>query len=152
MQQYATERTPSTSGNGNFQLWVGKVFGIRHSDLLIPNASLDTGIVHPGDLVNVFVGVNNQGDGPSTPTHVFVYLSPTSGAQAFDFQILKFDLRPLSPGERTAFFQIGYVPADIPPGQYYVQATVDPLNRVAEYSESNNSRLSTLTTITVASP
>ena len=91
-----------------------------------------------GENTIIDAGVWNDGTIASDPYPVAFYLSTDSTITRSD-RLLKTMTRPgLAAGELDTISEFVLIPADVAPGVYHVGIIVDPLNLIAELSESNN--------------
>ncbi|MBI1787162.1 MAG: hypothetical protein HYR60_06365 [Acidobacteria bacterium] len=140
-QQYATVPAPTTSNNGNFEVWVGKVFGRLYPDLYLPDLTWCCGMVRPEDSLTANVKIANQGDGPSPASRLEVYLSADGAPSRPDVLVGELNVPSLPAGANATFTLTGKVSTSLTPGLYSLRAVVDPDNRIAEYSKGNNTRV-----------
>lgn len=128
----------------NYAVWVGKVFGVKHPDLIVNGpVNLTAGPHKPGDQIGISAQIRNQGDGGSQPAKYSVYLSSNAQITASDRKIGEGDINALNSGGLHVAIASVKLPNDLALGHYYVGLLIDSGNQsnpqFQEYSVANNS-------------
>lgn len=97
-----------------------------------------------GAMVSVSDTTKNQGSGPAASSSTGFYLSANTIIDAGDTFIGNRSAGPLAAGGTSTASTPFEIPADTPPGSYYVIGRADWNGGVAEYTETNNDRASGL--------
>jgi hypothetical protein len=128
---------------GGWRVAVGKVFGAKVADLVIPGLQSGNAVwpQHASDVV-ANITVRNQGDGAAASVKGELWLSPDPFISSADIKLANFQVPALLSGQSLMLTVQGAGSAAVPQGSYYLWAVVDaPLNALTEYDDSNNSRL-----------
>ena len=113
-------------------------------DLVVTQFSAPTGGTVGGQLSNLSVTVQNQGNAPGSPFRVGIYLSKKPSVSTKDiFLGAACGITGLNVGQTTSCTtsSVG-IPASVAPGLYYIAAIADDLKQVKESHDSNNTRVS----------
>ncbi len=101
-----------------------------------------------GGRISITYTVKNQGNVTARRTEIAFYLSTDTNITTKDIPLGKGQVPVLAPGASFTGTSWEYIRKDIPPGNYYIGAIVDPQNRIIESNEGNNTGYdSTLITI-----
>jgi uncharacterized protein (TIGR03437 family) len=122
--------------NDNFAVWVAKMYGEKHPDLIVQSVGTVKPVYKPGETLNLVTTVRNQGDGNSTASVADIYLSKDSSISILDQRIATANFAQLSSGAVTSLGSSYSLPNNIEPGIYWVGAIIGPLP--GEYSTTNN--------------
>jgi subtilase family serine protease len=167
------ERTRTFSGNmpasigiGSYFLFVqGDVNGNLSETVEGNNVSLGTafavsaanltvsGVTGPssiglGQNVTVSYAVNNPGDRAAAGRNDRIILSSDATVGNGDDRVLRTDfVAEVAAGNAATIERVVTVPADLTPGNYFFGVVVDASESVAETSETDNTALSSVTTI-----
>jgi hypothetical protein len=132
VHQYATT---NNSCNGNYQLWVAKLFGSLYADYHFKHFDISHGSFQPGTTMDVSGQLTNQGDGTTRTNRVEIYLTRSS---ASDLLLAQIPTPALRPGKDHSF----KVSFTLPPGptncDSLLKALVNPGRGEVEYSLENN--------------
>jgi uncharacterized repeat protein (TIGR01451 family) len=111
--------------------------------VLAPNMDLEyywhwsSGIVHVGDTVSYKVEVKNPGTAPVPNYHASVYYSLDPNLSLDDVLICTRLFETIG-ANQWAEYQFDCKVPEIPPGNYYLIAVLDPANTIPETDETNN--------------
>jgi CARDB/Polysaccharide lyase len=113
------------------------------ADLVIRSLSASPSQAAPGATVSTVIGVENTGSRSAGTHNITLWLTQqpalssllsTSGA----ITLKTITLQGLASGARSDVVASLYLPSNVAPGNYYIQAMIDSTRRVRELSESNN--------------
>jgi uncharacterized protein (TIGR03437 family) len=129
----------SVRNNDNFGIWLTKVYGAKHPDLILSDLKPSQRVYHPGDQLNVAATVHNQGDGATTGNVVLTaHLSSDPSVSVLDPKLGEASVGILGANQNSVQIIPYTIPQNITPGVYWVGAFVFPA--VGEYSTTNNNK------------
>jgi subtilase family serine protease len=105
-------------------------------DLAIQNLSVSPTTLAPGEDLTIAFQVTNQGQAPSEPTRVGVYLADHTPITASDTLEGTMDLPSVGPGATISITAKGH--AGQSKGLWYIGVFADDINRVPESNKANN--------------
>ncbi len=119
---------------GGYDIWVGKVFGIRRPDFVIKELVFSPALVPSGGSFEVSGEIENQGDGNAKDVSLGVFLCrddrcELTGSVAVD--------DPL-PAGRSVPYRATIAVAASARGMYEINVVADVVDRFDEYSDENN--------------
>jgi subtilase family serine protease len=117
---------------------------VRIGPDLIVSALTAPATAEAGAAVTVTESVKNQGGADSVATESAIYLSANGSLDASDVELGRRHVPPLAPGASHSASLSLVLPASLAPGSYYVMSLVDPGLLVAESTETNNLRTSSV--------
>jgi hypothetical protein len=123
---------------GNHDIWVGKVFGEQTADVTLFAAIRESGppLVGGGGMpADILYRMRNEGDGLFEAVTVQIFIVGEDGRRVL---VSTTQQRGLAPGEQRRVIETIVIPRETAPGSYQVLIVADPDNRIAEYSETNN--------------
>jgi subtilase family serine protease len=101
----------------------------------------------PGEAVSVTVTIKNIGGGPAASSVATFALSLNTVADAGDVPLGEWNVPALVAGAVESTTTSLQIPESTAAGNYYIVATVDPANALAEVYENNNARSSAVVRI-----
>jgi hypothetical protein len=123
----------------NNTIILGQRFLVGRPDLQFANGSFGPGSVVQGQTVSARTTVVNNGLTTAPATWMLFHLSTDDQITTGDFPIHKRIHVPAIPsGGRYTVVAQPLIPADMPPGSYYLGAYFDFVNSAAERNEQNN--------------
>jgi hypothetical protein len=133
---FAHAYADSHSKDGNYAVWVGKVFGHRYPWLNVV-IHIVAGPRHPrpGEPVEFELRVENGGDGDSPATRAHIDL--VSIAEASE-RLLSLRVPPIRSGAGVTLRLRVQLPAHLEIGDYLLEALVDTGRQIRQYSHLEN--------------
>jgi hypothetical protein len=126
----------SHTKDGNYSIWVGKVFGLRRPWWKVRLQLVSgPGHVGPGDPVEVLLQVENGGDGESPSSRAHVELISDPGATQ---RLLSVRVPAIKPGACVTLRLVLHIPAEARGDKQEIRAVVDPHQRTPQYSRVDN--------------
>jgi hypothetical protein len=109
-------------------------------DLVVSKVSIDPDQkLKPSGNLTFSMELRNMGTAPAKGFYVGFYLSPDPSITINDTYI-GYGIVDLGPGESKSGPVTCRIPSNLPPGFYYVGVIADPLEKVAESDETNNTK------------
>lgn len=105
-------------------------------DLLVTSVVSTTNLL-PSSVIRVDGMVRNEGTADATSAEVAFYLS--RGGAATGIPLGSIPISPIPAAQTSAVSFTATLPPEVVPGSYFIVATVDPADHVAEAREDNNS-------------
>jgi hypothetical protein len=136
--QYATT---NNSCNGNYQLWVAKIFGTPFGDYHVHHVEVKGGTFQPGTTMEIAGELTNQGDGTTRTNDLAIYLSRPGAPDVLLTQIATPALRPAQVYNFQATVTLPPGPTDC---HSLLKVVADPAGNEVEYSKENNTLLADL--------
>ena len=124
----------SHATDGNYAIYVGKVFGARWPWLKVTVHPLAVQLVAPGDPIELRVSIANGGDGRSPATHAVAHLTGQHGRDPFRVASLR--VPALAPGTTAQIELAVRTPEHIPEGAYELEVAVDLGARIRQYERT----------------
>jgi len=133
---FAHAYADSHTKDGNYAIWVGKVFGGRLPWLKVRlNVVAGPRPLQPGEPVELELLVENGGDGESATTRAHILLVPDVGEKQ---RLLSVRVPQIRTGAVVIFRLAPPLPSDINDGTYGIEARVDPNRHIRQYSHARN--------------
>lgn len=123
------------SNNGSFPV------SVRVGPDLTVSALSVAGTVLAGATITVNETTSNIGGGSAGSSMTKFYLSINLAIDAGDIELATRNVPPLSPGALSIGQTSAVIPANTPPGSYWIIGVSDSTNTVAETFETNNNRV-----------
>jgi MYXO-CTERM domain-containing protein len=118
------------------------IVGERRPDFTVNMFSASPLVAAPGDMITVRTPIRNAGNLDSPPTEWWVVLSPNRVISVDDRQVFTGTISIALLATETREVRVP-LPSDLVPGRYYAGVIVDPMDRVRELNEVNNTGAST---------
>jgi hypothetical protein len=134
--------------SGEYRIAVGKVYGKPVPDLVVPMTSADVpAVLHGATSYPLTLRFANYGDGPAVAQKATVTLrKSTTWIETTLATVSVPALAALTgTGKPTTVATTVTIPSRPSPGTYYLTVRVDSEGKVAEYEETNNSKLYVVT-------
>ena len=126
----------SHSTDGNYAIYVGKVFGARWPRWILKVHALEVAHVQPGDPIQLAVSVANAGDGRAPATVALVQLIGRGGEP---IRIARLRLPTLASGASAQIDLPVTTPEYLDSGTYELDVSIDHRNRIQQYSNGGSS-------------
>lgn len=129
----------SVRSNDNFGIWLTKVYGAKHPDLIISELKPSRRVYHPGEQLNVAATIHNQGDGATSGSVLLTaHLSSDPAVSVLDPKLGDASIGILGSNQNSVQIIPYTIPPNTTPGVYWIGAFVLPA--VGEYSTTNNNK------------
>jgi hypothetical protein len=137
---FAHAYADSHNNDGNYAVWVGKVFGSRFPWIKIRlNRVVGPRHPRPGEPVEFEVQFENGGDGESPATRAHIFLVSDSPDKD---RLLSLRVPEIRPAGSVTLRITAILPKELPSGAYALEVVLDPSRHLRQYShESSTARL-----------
>jgi hypothetical protein len=126
----------SHSPDGNYAIYVGKVFGARWPWFKVTVYPLAARLVAPGGLIKLRVSIANGGDGRSPATHAVAHLVQQHGGDPIGVARLR--IPPLGPGTAVQIQLPVRTPENVAEGTYDLEVAMDLGGRIRQYDRTSS--------------
>ena len=133
---FAHAYADSHTKDGNYAVWVGKVFGHRYPWIKVRINIVDgPRPLQPGDPVEFELSIENGGDGdsPATRAHVALVVREEPAER-----LLSLRVPPIRPAAVVTLPLSVLLPAHLKSGAHQLEAIVDPSRQIRQYSKVEN--------------
>lgn len=134
---FAHAYADSHTKDGNYAVWVGKVFGHRYPWIKVRINIVDgPRPLQPGEPVEFEMSLENGGDGdsPATRAHIGLVFREEPGER-----LLSLRVPPIRSAAGVTFRLSITLPAHLKSGAHQLEAIVDPGRQIRQYSHAENS-------------
>jgi hypothetical protein len=125
----------SHSSDGNYAIYVGKVFGSRWPWWILTVHALEVPLVRPGDRIPLTASIANGGDGPAPATLALVQLI---GRGDRPIRLAQLRVPALAPGASAQIDLPVITPDDLGPGTYQLEVSIDHDKSIRQYSNKDS--------------
>jgi len=135
-QTYESQDHPEIKDRQTAMAWIPSSGRSALPDLTVRSVGFSPEGVNRGGVISVSWTEANIGGGGAGAYRVGVYLGTSEYGR--DYLLGSFNRDGLAAGSSKSYTQTFTVPANIPPGVYYVTVFIDDLRAVSESNEDNN--------------